>query len=97
LNGGGVPLAGGNVSGGVVRVGDTVRRPAGFWTPAVHALLKHLHEAGFRGAPDFLAASAAAGREPWTRLWRLGHGQVWLGDTEFIEQRLPLWEAAVLD
>jgi Phosphotransferase enzyme family len=45
------PLTGGNVSAGVVRVGDTVRRPAGPWTPAVHALLAHLHEAGFRGAP----------------------------------------------
>jgi Ser/Thr protein kinase RdoA (MazF antagonist) len=45
------PLTGGNVSAGVVRVGDTVRRPAGPWTPAVHALLTHLHEVGFRGAP----------------------------------------------
>lgn len=31
----------GNV-GGAVRVGDTVRRPTGPWTPAVHALLDHL-------------------------------------------------------
>jgi hypothetical protein len=31
----------GNV-GGAVRVGDTVRRPTGPWTPAVHALLTHL-------------------------------------------------------
>lgn len=45
------PLTGGNVSDGVVRVGDTVRRPAGYWTPAVHALLSHLHEAGFDGVP----------------------------------------------
>jgi len=45
------PLTGGNVSAGVVRVGDTVRRPAGPWTPSVHALLTHLHEAGFRSAP----------------------------------------------
>ncbi|MFJ2581781.1 phosphotransferase enzyme family protein [Kitasatospora aureofaciens] len=45
------PLSGGNVSDGVVRVGDTVRRPAGPWTPAVHALLAHLHEVGFRAAP----------------------------------------------
>ncbi|MDQ6744014.1 MAG: aminoglycoside phosphotransferase family protein, partial [Candidatus Dormibacteraeota bacterium] len=45
------PLAGGNVSGSVVRVGDTVRRPAGPWTPAVHALLRHLHDVGFDGAP----------------------------------------------
>jgi hypothetical protein len=28
--------------GGAVRVGDTVRRPVGPWTPAVHALLDHL-------------------------------------------------------
>ena len=46
-----VPLDGGNMSGGVVRAGDTVRRPAGPWTASVHALLTHLHDAGFRGAP----------------------------------------------
>ena len=46
-----MPLDGGNMSSGVVRVGDTVRRPAGPWTPAVHTLLSHLHAAGFRGAP----------------------------------------------
>src|SRR3979490_123534 len=46
-----IPLGGGNMSSGVVRVGAPVRRPAGPWTPAVHALLTHLHEAGFRGAP----------------------------------------------
>lgn len=44
-------LTGGNVSAGVVRVGDTVRRPAGPQTPAVHALLEHLHAVGFRHAP----------------------------------------------
>lgn len=45
------PLRGGNVSAGVVRVGDTVRRPAGPYTPAVHALLAYLHAVGFEGAP----------------------------------------------
>jgi hypothetical protein len=45
------PLTGGNVNHGVVRVGNTVRRPAGPWTPAVHALLTHLHDAGFHAAP----------------------------------------------
>jgi hypothetical protein len=45
------PLVGGNVSAGVVRVGDTVRRPAGPHTAAVHALLSHLHAVGFEGAP----------------------------------------------
>lgn len=45
------PLRGGNASTGVVRVGDTVRRPAGAHTHAVHALLSHLHAVGFEGAP----------------------------------------------
>lgn len=44
-------LVGGNVSAGVVRIGDTVRRPAGPHTPAVHALLTHLRDTGFRHAP----------------------------------------------
>ena len=45
-----IPLHGGNTST-VVRVGDTVRRNAGPWTPAVHALLRHLEYVGFTGAP----------------------------------------------
>src|SRR5262252_6575879 len=36
-----VRLPGGNV-GGAVRIGDTVRRRPGQWTPAVHALLEYL-------------------------------------------------------
>ena len=43
-------LTGGNVNR-VVRIGDTVRRPAGPWTPAVHALLAHLHDVGFTAVP----------------------------------------------
>jgi hypothetical protein len=46
-------LPGGN-TGGAVRVGDTVRRTAGPWTPSVHALLRHLEAAGFAGAPRAL-------------------------------------------
>jgi hypothetical protein len=37
-----------------VRVGDTVRRPVGPWTPTIHALLRHLEAAGFDGAPRVL-------------------------------------------
>lgn len=44
------PLVG-NVTAGVVRVGDTVRRPVGPWTDAVDAVLAHLREVGFAGAP----------------------------------------------
>ncbi|WP_405149640.1 aminoglycoside phosphotransferase family protein [Sphaerisporangium sp. NBC_01403] len=43
-------LAGGGVNE-VVRVGGTVRRPVGDWTPAVHRLLGHLADRGFAGAP----------------------------------------------
>lgn len=43
-------LTGGGVNR-VVRVGETVRRPTGPWTPAVHALLDHLDTAGFDRAP----------------------------------------------
>jgi hypothetical protein len=34
-----------------VRIGDTIRRPTGPWTPAVHALLEHLREQGLRAVP----------------------------------------------
>lgn len=39
---------------GAVRVGDTVRRSMGPWSPAIHALLRHLERAGFDGAPKLL-------------------------------------------
>jgi hypothetical protein len=41
----------GGYDDGAVRVGDTVRRVAGPWTPAVHMLLAHLAARGFEGAP----------------------------------------------
>ncbi len=44
-------LSGGNTHEEVVRVDDTVRRPTGPWTPGVHALLVHLQQKGFDGAP----------------------------------------------
>src|SRR5262249_61601898 len=44
-------LPGGKLSEGVVRLGARVHRPTGPWTPAVHALLRHLEAAGFDGAP----------------------------------------------
>ncbi|HEY6737937.1 MAG TPA: phosphotransferase [Actinopolymorphaceae bacterium] len=44
----------GGVVNVVVRVGDTVRRPTGPWTPAVHALLNHLEAVGFAYSPRVL-------------------------------------------
>lgn len=46
-------LAGGNLNP-VVRVGRTVRRAPGAWTPAVHELLRHLEAHRFEGAPRVL-------------------------------------------
>jgi hypothetical protein len=70
-------LDGGN-TGGAVRAGDTVRRAAGPWTPAVHALLGHLAATAFAGAPrplgfdeqgrevlDFLQGETTGSRKPW--------------------------------
>lgn len=52
-----VPLRGGDMHIGknvVVRVGDTVRRPVGPYTSAVHALLRHFEEVGLERVPRVL-------------------------------------------
>jgi hypothetical protein len=50
-----VPLPGGFTNAGrVVRLGDTVRRPRRPTSAATEALLGHLENAGFSGAPRFL-------------------------------------------
>ena len=59
-----VVLSGGFVNR-VVRVGDTVRRPCGTWTPAVHALLRHLEVNDFGMAPRVLGVDEQ-GREVLT-------------------------------
>lgn len=46
-------LSGGN-STEVTRIGDTVHRASGKWTPSVHALLKHFEKVGFDAAPRVL-------------------------------------------
>jgi Phosphotransferase enzyme family len=56
-------LLGGTANRGlVVRVGDTVRRPLRASSTATHALLKHLEQVGFTGAPTFLGIDSQ-GRE----------------------------------
>ncbi len=57
-----VPLSGGRVTPGVVRIGETVRRPMGPRAPFVHELLVHLERVGFQGAPRF-GGIDDAGRE----------------------------------
>ena len=57
-----VPLTGGRVLRGVVRVGSTVRRPMPADPDYVHGLLAHLERCGFEGAPRFLGVDSR-GRE----------------------------------
>ncbi len=52
---------------GAVRIGDAVHRPVRPWTPAVHAVLRHLEAVGFAGAPRVLGMDVQ-GREVLTYL-----------------------------
>lgn len=71
-------LAGGNMSGAVTRVGDTVRKAAGPQTPTVHRLLNHVRAQGVDWVPrahgfdgqgrevlDFIPGEVAHGRPEW--------------------------------
>ncbi|HEY6539603.1 MAG TPA: phosphotransferase [Ktedonobacteraceae bacterium] len=49
-----IPLQGGQLTPGIVRVGDTVRRPPKGNATFVHNLLLFLEDQGFRYAPRFL-------------------------------------------
>ncbi len=49
-----IPLVGGQVTHGIVRIGATVRRPQKSNAAFVHRLLLFLEEQGFREAPRFL-------------------------------------------
>jgi hypothetical protein len=53
-----VPLLVGRITPGVVRVGDTVRRPEGTASPFVREPLLHLERVGFTGALRFLGIDA---------------------------------------
>lgn len=59
-------LEGGNIAG-AVRIGPTVRRTTGPWTPAVHALLDHLAQTGLDAVPRVLGVDDL-GREVLTYL-----------------------------
>jgi aminoglycoside phosphotransferase (APT) family kinase protein len=47
----GEALIGDGVTPGIVRIGDTVRRPVRPFTATIQAYLAHLHQAGFAAAP----------------------------------------------
>ena len=71
-------LLGGNLQD-AVRIGDTVHRRAGLWTPSVHALLRYLERASFP-APRVVGMDAQ-GRE----VLRYVEGEAYNGTSE----RLP--------
>lgn len=63
---------------GAVRIAQAVHRPAQPWTPAVHAVLRHLEAVGFDGAPrvlgfdeqgreilTYLCGETIGDRDPW--------------------------------
>jgi len=86
------PLTGGNTSAEVVKVGSTVRRPTGPWTPSVHALLGHLERRGFDGAPRAIGIDER-GREILTFV----DGQVvWPDHFDLVAEDRPLAEVAAL-
>jgi Phosphotransferase enzyme family len=49
-----IPLKGGRITPGVVRIADTVRRPTNPNSGFVHELLLHLESVGFDASPRFL-------------------------------------------
>lgn len=71
-----VPLLGGDVTAGIVRVGATVRRPTGDHSPLVHAVLRHLEQVRFAGAPRFLGLDDR-GREVLTYVEGEVAGRPW--------------------
>ena len=70
-------LPGGNTDG-AVRIGGVVHKAAAPWTPTVHALLRHLEQAGVDGVPralgfdeqgrqmlTYLPGEMIGDRDPW--------------------------------
>jgi hypothetical protein len=51
-----VPLSGGRITDGVVRIRNSVRRPSKATSPIVRSLLSHLERKGFSAVPRYLGA-----------------------------------------
>lgn len=63
----------------IVRIGNTVHRPTGWWTPAVHKLLKYLEKVDFKYSPRVFGfdeqgreilsfIEGESGKDGWTRI-----------------------------
>jgi hypothetical protein len=62
-----IPLTGGRLTQGVVRIGNTARRPASAKSAVTADLLQLLEQRGFSGAPRYLGQDAE-GRDILTYL-----------------------------
>lgn len=81
-----IPLTGGRLTPGVVRIGDTVRRPS---SPFTATLLRHLSSVGFTAAPRYLGRDNE-GRDILTYLdgWVPNRFQRWTDDQVAAAARL---------
>ncbi|MFK4085279.1 phosphotransferase [Kribbella sp. NPDC020789] len=97
-----IPLLGGDVTVGLVRVGGTVRRPPGERAEMVRALLRHLESVGFTGAPRYFGLDSA-GREVLTYIQGEVAGRprpAWIADEDrmlSVAQLLRAYHDAVAD
>ncbi|WP_405872643.1 phosphotransferase [Streptomyces sp. NBC_00005] len=87
-----VPLTGGRITEGVVRVADTVRRPSTTSSAFVRALLVHLEQCGFAGAPRHLGTDEK-GRDVLTYIsgWVPSTFRCWT-DSQIAAAASLLWE-----
>ncbi|HEY4942770.1 MAG TPA: phosphotransferase [Rhizomicrobium sp.] len=84
-----IAFSGGLIAHQTVRVGDTIRRPAGAWTPAVHALLSHLAAKNFpaprplgiddKGREILSFIDGQASTWPWPQILRSPAGMAKVG------------------
>jgi hypothetical protein len=49
-----------------------------------------------RAMHNFLARQAKAGNQPWSSMWKDGHGDAWQADTDYIQARETAWADALL-
>lgn len=89
-------LGGGNM-GGAVRAGDTVRRPAGPWSPTVQRLLAHLRRRGLDWVPRPLGVDEQGRDRVSFTAARAADGQAQLHGHVALYQRDAAWVAAWAD
>jgi hypothetical protein len=81
-----------SVGGGLSSVeqrGDSVHHSAGEWTPAVHALFRHLAAVGFEGAPRPLGLDERGEILTFTR------GEQWAHGLRHVEAQRSAWHRSL--